>query len=119
MTRFDLPDELSEISVPSLLLQPLVENSIKHGLEPSSTGGRIDVSAARDGDALLLSVRDTGTGISAQPVNAVSFGLANVRARLATLYGSQASLSLSAAQDSEGGALAVIRLPILLSEASP
>lgn len=110
-TRFDLPAELSDVSVPALLLQPLVENSIKHGLEPSAAGGRIDVSAARDGDALVLCVRDTGAGIAEQPSDAASFGLTQIRGRLATLYGADASLSLRTAADAAGGTLAVVRLP--------
>ena len=111
-SQFDLPDELGGISVPSLLLQPLVENCIKHGLEPSSAGGRVEVSAARDGDALVLRVRDTGAGISQPPRDAASFGLTQIRERLANLYGESASLSLTVAADAEGGTLAVIRLPL-------
>ena len=110
-TRFDLPEELSEASIPSLLLQPLVENSIKHGLEPNAAGGRIEVSAARDGGVLVLCVRDTGAGIAGVPSDAASFGLAQIRGRLATLYGMEASLSLLPAGDAEGGTVALVRLP--------
>jgi hypothetical protein len=111
--RFDLPHELTDIPVPPLLLQPLVENSIKHGLEPSVTGGRIEVTAAREGASLFLTVRDTGVGLGTNAVsNGTSFGLRQVRERLATHYGGAASLSLNPAGDVEGGTLAVIRLPI-------
>jgi hypothetical protein len=111
--RFDLPQELADIPVPPLLLQPLVENSIKHGLEPSVTGGCIEVRAVREGASLVLTVRDTGVGLSAGgESNGTSFGLLHVRERLATHYGGAASLGLSPVGDAEGGTLAVIRLPL-------
>jgi sensor histidine kinase YesM len=112
--HFELPDVLADITVPPLLLQPLVENSIKHGLETAVHGGRIDVSAGREGGELVLRVRDTGFGIGAhvEPGDTAKFGLRQVRERLATLYGKDASLTLSSATDAEGGTLAVIRLPL-------
>ena len=109
---FDLPDALADIPVPPLLLQPLVENGIKHGLEPAVEGGRIDVRAAREGDVLVLTVRDTGIGLSGPAGDGTRFGLVQVRERLTTLYGTQASLTLASALDPEGGTLATIRLPI-------
>jgi LytS/YehU family sensor histidine kinase len=110
-TRLSLPDELGAVGVPPLLLQPLVENSIKHGLEPQVAGGRIEVDARRDGDMLVLSVLDSGVGLgSAAPSGDSRFGLAQVRERLHTLYGSRASLEL---QDAAGGGTrARIRLPL-------
>lgn len=113
---FDLPDALRASPVPPLLLQPLVENSIKHGLEPQRAGGRIEVRAEREGSSLVLSVRDDGRGLAAgaaQP--GTRFGLEQVRQRLAALYGAGASLSLEAVP--AGGTLARIRLP--LSEPTP
>ena len=114
-TRFDLPAELAGTPVPLLVLQPLVENCIKHGLEPVVAGGRIDVSAARDGDHLLLTVRDTGAGLSEEVHAAARFGLLQVRERLAALYGAAASLELRSAQGDEGGTLATLRLPMPLN----
>ena len=111
-TRFDLPPELADLPVPPLLLQPLVENCIKHGLEPSVEGGRIDVSAARDGDTLVLRVRDTGIGLGAESFEGTRFGLVQVRERLAAIYGARASLVLAPAGDAEGGTLATLRMPI-------
>jgi hypothetical protein len=112
-TRFVLPAELGGALVPPLLLQPLVENSIKHGLEPHVAGGRIDVSAAREGESLVLRVRDNGAGLGdAGGVDASRYGLAHVRERLATLYGERASFELGAARDADGGTLATIRLPL-------
>jgi signal transduction histidine kinase len=111
---FDLPAELAATSLPPLLLQPLVENCIKHGLEPKVAGGRIRVSAAREGADLVLRVRDTGVGLSGVASDGTRFGLVQVRERLATLYGTNASLTLqnaADADDAEGGTLAVVRLP--------
>jgi hypothetical protein len=121
--RLDLPDELRPLLVPPLLLQPLVENAIQHGLEPQVQGGRIEVSARREADALVLRVRDTGVGLAgAPPSNGTRFGVKQVRERLHTLYGDAASLALDAADDaSGGGTVACIRLPFaaLGADASP
>ena len=111
-TTFELPDALADLPVPPLLLQPLVENCIKHGLEPAVSGGRIDMRASRDGSTLVLTVRDTGIGLANEAVDATRFGMVQVRERLAALYGNAASLLLEHAVGSEGGALATIRLPI-------
>ncbi len=118
-THFELPDELAGVPVPPLLLQPLIENSIKHGLEPNVTGGRIDVSARRDGGQLVLQVRDTGTGLSGTPSNGTQFGLLQVRERLATLYGTTASFELVNAGGVQGGTLATLRLPLPASSPTP
>ena len=86
----DLPDELRAQPVPPLLLQPLVENSIRHGLEPRAKGGRIEVSAAREGNTLTLTVRDTGIGFDAsQPKTGRRFGLGQVIERVASAEGGQ------------------------------
>jgi len=115
--RLDLPDDLAGLSVPPLLLQPLVENAIKHGLEPTVAGGWVRVSAQREGSTLVLSVRDTGAGIGGAglgglPSGGSRFGIQQVRERLAALYGKTASLELVAASDDEGGTLAIVRLPV-------
>jgi signal transduction histidine kinase len=113
MTRFTLPADLEPALVPPLLLQPIVENCIRHGLEPKRDGGRVEVAAARDGDTLVVSVRDTGAGASAAaPAGGGGFGLDHVRERLATLYGNRASFELSPASDRDGGMLATVRLPL-------
>ncbi|HJV61621.1 MAG TPA: histidine kinase [Albitalea sp.] len=110
--ELDLPPELADQAVPPLLLQPLVENAIKHGLEPHVRGGRLRVSAAREGDQLVLRVRDTGQGLRGEAGDGTRFGLQQVRERLATLHGSAATLQLADAPDAEGGTLAIVRLPI-------
>jgi hypothetical protein len=111
--RLALPDELRALPVPPLLLQPLVENAIRHGLEPQVGAGRLEVRAQREGEALLLSVRDTGVGLDgATPATAgTGFGLQQVRERLHTLFGERAGLKVQPAADDEGGTLALIHLP--------
>jgi signal transduction histidine kinase len=105
---FDLPDELTAAQIPPLLLQPLVENAIKHGLEPQVDGGELIVSARRDGEALILEVRDTGAGLSTPSSEGTHFGLHQIRERLATRYGADTEFTLT--QHPEGGALARIRI---------
>jgi len=106
-----LPPELAELPVPALLLQPLVENSIQHGLEPKVEGGSITVQARRDGQQLVLEVIDTGLGLNASngTSGGTGFGLAQVRERLATEYGAQAALNFVA--DGAGGTRATITFP--------
>jgi LytS/YehU family sensor histidine kinase len=103
-----LPDALAGQSVPTLLLQPLVENSIKHGLEPKVQGGRIDVSARLEGAMLVLEVVDSGIG-PAGTASSSGFGLAQVRERLVAAYEQRASVKFSGTP--EGGAHCTIRLP--------
>lgn len=101
----DLPDVLRDVPVPPLLLQPLVENAIRHGLEPQVGGGHIALRASTlpgpAGTLLLLEVADTGVGLRASPEHATDspgshFGLVQVRERLSTLYGEQGTLELIA-----------------------
>jgi sensor histidine kinase YesM len=103
----DLPESLRDRRVPSMLLQPLVENAIKHGLEPKVSGGRIAVAAKQDGGQLVLCISDTGIGL--QPTTNEGYGLTHVRERLHMRYGDAASLQLS--PSAEGGATALVRMP--------
>ena len=105
----DLPDELAGLPVPALLLQPLVENSIKHGLEPKVEGGRVEVRARRAGDHVVIEVRDSGVGAGAPGGADQGFGLVQIRERLATLHGGRASLDFST---DALGAHARIALPL-------
>ncbi|MFM9899690.1 MAG: sensor histidine kinase [Polaromonas sp.] len=109
----DLPAALAQQHVPTLLLQPLVENSLQHALEPHIQGGRITVSAQQQGAQLVLQVHDTGTAADLMALSctdATGFGLRQVRERLATRYGSAASLHFST--PAQGGLLASLTLPI-------
>jgi signal transduction histidine kinase len=108
--QLQLPPELAQHPVPALLLQPLVENSIQHGLEPKVEGGRITVSARRDGDQLVLNVTDTGVGPSAEAASGNGFGMTQVRERVATLHGAAARIAFEAGP--EGGASTTIHLPL-------
>ena len=98
--QLHLPEALRQTPVP-LLLQPLVENAIKHGLEPQVAGGLVQVQALQHGAQLHLVVRDTGCGLSRPQGDGAGshFGLAQVRERLATLYGPRASVTLQDAAD--------------------
>jgi signal transduction histidine kinase len=102
-----LPPSVRDAHLPPLLLQPLVENAIKHGIEPSLDGGEIQVTGAVDGDALVLRVADTGVGITLG--NPEGVGLSNVRERLAALYGEQGRLSLE--RNTPRGTIAELRVP--------
>ena len=115
--RLDLPEALRAEPVPTLLLQPLVENAIKHGLEPRVEGGRIDVSATRQDAQLLLTVHDSGIGFDpAQPRSGgTHFGLAQLRERLATAFGERARCNIESAP----GAGATIRITLPLNADRP
>jgi len=93
---------------PSLLIT-LVENAIKHGIEPRPGPGRIEIDAVRDGDALHVQVRDDGAGL--QPGLSTGVGLANVREQLAARYGARAAFVLSPAAEGRG-VCAEIRVPL-------
>jgi signal transduction histidine kinase len=103
------------LPLPPLLLQPLVENAVVHGLEPSIDGGTVFVSARRQGTQLVLEVQDNGMGLDApaRPGRRSAAGhgmaLANIRQRLLTRYGSAATLEVSATHP---GTLARITLPL-------
>jgi two-component system LytT family sensor kinase len=106
------PDALDTI-VPSMLLQPLVENSIKHGLSRKVGAGRITIRAWRQDDAAIIEVEDDGLGISAERLASArtsGIGLSNVNERLRVLYGSGDRLSLSG--DAGKGALARVVIPL-------
>ena len=106
--HFELPAELRDVEVPPLLLQPLVENAIRHGLEPKVEGGRIEVAASSDGGQLRLAVTDSGVGIDAAA--APGFGTTHVRERLAALHGDTARLELRPLPG--GGTAATITMPL-------
>ena len=87
------------ILVPSILLQPLIENSIKHGLEPRIHGGTVTLRSRLSGDRLLIEVADDGVGIGTKPASALrrngaGIGIKNVRERLEVLYGSEARFTV-------------------------
>jgi hypothetical protein len=106
----DLPGPLAAAKVPSLLLQPLVENAIQHGLEPKVGGGEIRVAARREAAHIVVEVSDTGVGCSGElPKAGKGFGMTQVRERLQTLYGDKARIDFGNADT--GGCRVVIRYP--------
>ncbi|MBL8114611.1 MAG: histidine kinase [Acidobacteria bacterium] len=96
-------------SVPRLLLQPLVENAVQHGLSQRPEGGRVEVEARRGPGTLVLEVRDDGSGLNGSPSREAGLGLANTRARLAALHGDRFSFALGPRPG--GGVVARIELP--------
>ena len=89
IVRFDVQPETLDTLVPNLILQPLVENAIKHGVAKKSGPGHIDISARRDGDKLRMEVRDDGVGLSEDALTALQkgIGVSTTRARLQHLFG--------------------------------
>ena len=102
-------DALRAAPFPPSLLITLVENAIKHGIEPRPGPGRIEIDAVRDGDTLRVQVRDDGAGL--QPGLSTGVGLANVREQLAARYGARAAFVLSPAAEGRG-VCAEIRVPL-------
>ena len=104
--RIDVPAALRQQPLPPMLLQPLVENAIKHGLEPKIDGGTVAIGAATGNGKLRVTITDDGLGF--QGGNGV--GLGNVRARLAALYGDAARLHLE--DNTPAGTRAIVELPL-------
>jgi two-component system LytT family sensor kinase len=103
----DIDPEALDALVPNLLLQPLVENAIRHGVATRAAGGRVEISARRDDGRITLSVRDDGPGLA--PGAPQGVGLSNTRARLEHLYGDAQSLAL--ADDPAGGVRVTVVAP--------
>ncbi|OHX14296.1 sensor histidine kinase [Chromobacterium sphagni] len=109
--RLEVPESLLQARFPVMMLQTLVENAIKHGLEPKADGGVVAVKAKVLDGRLRLTVCDDGVGFPEQPGQGM--GLANIRERLALLYGEAAELLLEVRP--EGGTRATIALPFALT----
>ena len=110
---WNVDDAALDAAVPHMLLQPLVENAIKHGLEAHSAAGRIAIGAQREGDMLRLSIRDDGPGHAApSPRRGAGLGITNVRTRLAQLYGERHAFRIARAAG--GGTEVTIDLPFAI-----
>jgi signal transduction histidine kinase len=106
---WSIDERLRSAAIPGLILQPLVENALRHGIAKRSDVGSIEVRAQLDGDRVVLSVTDNGPGITQADGETEGVGLANTRERLRTMYGDSAALTLE--PRSGGGTVATIRLP--------
>jgi two-component system LytT family sensor kinase len=106
--RLSRGDAAGNEAIPSLLLQPLLENAIRHGLAPMREGGRVSVSAHREGERLRLSVEDDGVGLSAGFASRAGIGLRNVQDRLHTLYGNTAEFIIGARSGGRGTSVTLV-----------
>jgi signal transduction histidine kinase len=105
----DVPDSLRNVALPPLMLQTLVENAIKHGLEPKSGGGTLWIRAQQTGDSAKISVADDGVGFQ-EGTGGTGLGLKNVRDRLKLLFGERGTLSL--ATNFPDGVTATLSVPL-------
>ena len=110
----DIGDQSGTRAMPPLMLPSLVENAIKHGLEPVREGGRIDIRAYIDGNRLIVTVTDNGRGMRLVNAGSDGVGLSNIRERLSALYGEAASLELE--DNTPRGVVARISVPLALPQ---
>jgi sensor histidine kinase YesM len=112
-TRMEVDPQILDARVPNLILQPIIENAIRHGVACTAKPGRIEIRATRRNDSLLVQVKDNGPGISTsggpRKEGGEGVGLSNTRARLERLYGGAHRLEL--ANVSEGGLLVTLEIP--------
>lgn len=103
--KWDISPKTLDAFVPNMFLQPLVENSIRHGIAPKESGGCIEINSRRIGETLEIYVRDNGLGISSNKTNTSGdgIGLTNTRARLRHLYGEAHEFELS--EPADGGVM--------------
>jgi len=114
----DISPDTLDLIVPSMLLQPLIENSIKHGLSRKVGGGRITIRTARHGDRLRIEVEDDGLGMTEERLKEAlhgGIGLSNVNERLRTIYGAACTLKLSS-QTGRGTSVSVEIPDLMLPE---
>jgi len=122
-TRFDITDEVIEARLPSLLLQPIVENAIKYAVTPSEDGADILIDARRMDDRLVLTIADTGPGLGGAPpagetestTASTNVGIANIRERLIQAYGNDHRFEL--AENEPHGLIVLIDIPYQVQSA--
>lgn len=105
-----LDDAIASIVIPPMLIQPLVENAVVHGIEPAREGGEIALSAHRDGERLVLEVRDTGVGFGNDGGKGSGLGLTHVRERLSRLFDGDARLTIT--ETVPHGVTVTVELPL-------
>ena len=109
VTAIEVPDGLLSAEFPAMMIQTLVENAIKHGLEPKADGGRLRVAAEIVHGKLQVTVADTGLGFGKAPTAGTGVGLANIRERLQLLYGPRAALTV--AENQPSGTVVTVTVP--------
>ncbi|MYM84885.1 sensor histidine kinase [Duganella sp. FT50W] len=112
--EFDVPEGLRTAAFPPMMLQSMVENAIKHGLEAKPEGGTLKVRADVAHNKLRVIVSDTGLGFGAKPSNGTGLGLSNIRERLKLLHGEQGQLLITA--NSPSGVICTIEVPYQLAK---
>ena len=115
LTRFDIDEGVADAMVPGMILQPLVENSVKYAVAATPRPVTITIAARREGDELVISVSDDGPGAESLEAQSHGIGLANVRDRLRARYGEAAGIQYG--KRPEGGFMTVLRLPLELGRA--
>ncbi len=115
VTRIDVPDGLLSAEFPSMMIQSLVENAIKHGLEPKPEGGELSIKAEIVHGKLSVTVADTGLGFGKAETAGTGVGLANIRERLALLYGGKATLTVK--ENLPSGTVLTIAVPYTTARA--
>jgi two-component system, LytTR family, sensor kinase len=116
--RVDAEPAALDAVVPTFVLQPLVENALRHGIARKAAAGALEIAARIQGTQLVLTVQDDGPGLERdQPERPGGVGLENLRARLAALYGERASLTIANAEPA--GAVATVRLPYRTMQPDP
>jgi LytS/YehU family sensor histidine kinase len=116
VVHWDIQPAVVDAKVPHLILQPLVENALRHGLGSTEATGHLTIEARRNGETLELAVSDDGPGLDGRErADAMQgVGLANTKLRLSQLYGTAASLEVANAPRAAGGVTARIRVPFAL-----
>jgi LytS/YehU family sensor histidine kinase len=112
-----VPDGLLSAEFPPMMIQTLVENAIKHGLEPKADGGSLKVKAEILHGKMAVSVADTGLGFGKAATAGTGVGLANIRERLQLLYGNKASLTV--AENQPCGTVVTVTVPYKPVEGTP
>lgn len=105
--KIDIPDNIRDFSFPPMMIQPIVENAIKHGLEPRIDGGKISIKVNTTKDTLRVEISDTGLGFNSE--GSLGVGLSNIRERLQALYDAKAKLILK--ENRPIGFKAIIEVP--------